>query len=245
MMYKAVLFELADGNPFAPRKKEWLPVALAAAGLASSVIGGVKASKAAKEAEKRQREREAEENAWYRRRFNEDYIDTAAGQNLVRMAKDHAKANARRAAGAAAVAGSTDAATQMAKDAGNKMVGDTIANIAATDQARKDNVDNMHRQAQENFAQQDMNRELQRAQNISNASGQAANAMFTAAAALGQSSPKGSDLKGGGNNSQQWEDAGYHTYKNGTTGEILDLGGTDALIKEQLKGMRPQPNITV
>lgn len=201
MMYKAVKTELTDGNPFAPRKKEWLPVALAAAGLASSVIGGVKASKAAKEAEKRQREREAEENAWYRRRFNEDYIDTAAGQNLVRMAKDHAKANARRAAGAAAVAGSTDAATQMAKDAGNKMVGDTIANIAATDQARKDNIDNMHRQAQENFAQQDMNRELQRAQNISNASGQAANAMFTAAAALGQSS-KGTDLKGGDNSSE-------------------------------------------
>lgn len=224
-MYKAVKTELTDGNPFAPRRKEWLPVALAAAGLASSVIGGVKASKAAKEAEKRQREREAEENAWYRRRFNEDYIDTAAGQNLVRLAKDHAKANARRAAGAAAVAGSTDAATQMAKDAGNKMVGDTIANIAATDQARKDNIDNMHQQAQESFAQQDMNRELQRAQNISNASGQAANAMFTAAAALGQSS-KGTDLQGGGNNS-------------------VDLSATRESINKDVAAMRPQPTIGV
>lgn len=226
MMYKAVeSVNMGQGLPYARKKKEWLPIALAGVGLASSIFGGMKASEAAKQAEKRQREREAEENAWYRRRFNEDYVDTAAGQNLVRMAKEHAKANARRAAGAAAVAGSTDAATQMAKDAGNKMIGDTIANIAATDQSRKDNIDAMHRQSQERFAQMDMERENQRAQAISNASAQASNAMFTAAAALGQSS-KGTDLKGGGNNS-------------------VDLSSTGEDIDSKVTAMRPQPSIGV
>lgn len=160
--------------------------------LASSLIGGAQASKAAKRAERRQREQEAKEDAWYNRRYNEDYIDTAAGQNLVRRAKEFAKENWRKAAGAQAVAGGTEAATQMAKDAGNKMVGDTIANIAATDQARKAQVDNMHRQAESQFAQMDMNRELNRAQNITDAAGAASNAIMQGALAF-------EDLKGGSN----------------------------------------------
>ena len=185
-------------NPYSPNRKEWIQVALAAGALASSLIGGAKASSAAKAAERRQRAQEAAENAWYNRRYNEDYVDTAAGQNLVRRAKDYARENWRKAAGAQAVAGGTAAATQMAKDAGNKMVGDTIANIAATDQQRKAQVDNMHRQSEAQFAQQDMAREMQRAQNITNASQNASNALASMAGALGQSGGNVS-LKGGSN----------------------------------------------
>ena len=180
--------------------KLWIGAAIgAAAGLASSLIGGAQASRAARKAERRQREREAEERSWYNRRYNEDYVDTAAGQNLVRRAKDYAREQWRKAAGAQAVAGGTDAATAMAKEAGNKMVGDTIANIAATDQTRKAQVDNMHRTAESQFAQQDMTRELQRAQSITQAAQQASNAMFTAGAAVDQYGSSSSSLAGGSN----------------------------------------------
>lgn len=183
--------------------KMWIVSAIGAGvGLASSIFGGISASKAAREAEKRQRRQEAKENAWYTRRYNEDYVDTAGGQNLVRRAKDYAREQWKRAAGAQAVAGGTDAATAMAKEAGNRMVGDTIANIAATDQARKDNVDNMHRQAEEKFAQMDMNRELQRAQNITNAAQGASNAIMSAAGAVEQANTRGVNLAGGSNNSK-------------------------------------------
>lgn len=182
--------------------KMWITAAIGAGlGLASSLIGGAKASQAAREAERRQREQEASEKAWYNRRYNEDFVDTAAGQNLVRRAKDFARENAKKAAGAQAVAGGTDAATQMAKDAGNKMVGDTISNIAATDQQRKAQVDNMHRQAEQNFAQMDMNREAQRAQNITNAAQNASNAIISAAGAIDQATTPKTDLTGGSNNS--------------------------------------------
>ena len=78
------------------------------------------------------------------------------------------------------------------------MVGDTLANAAATDQARKAQVDNAHRAAQSQFAQMDMNRELTRAQNITNAAQQASNALIGAGAAL-----EGSvDLTGGKNKSK-------------------------------------------
>lgn len=194
------------GNDYLPMRKEWLPVALAIAGAASSIIGGVKARNAAKAAERRQRAREAEEDAWYNRRYNEDYADTAAGQNLIRRAQEYARENWRKTTGAKAVGGATDAASAMAKEAGNKMVGDTIANMAAQDTARKDRVDTLHRNAREQFAQQDMARETQRANSIQNASQNASNAMLSAAAALGsakaqQNSPSVS-LDGSSNNSK-------------------------------------------
>jgi hypothetical protein len=200
MVTKYVNQPLGMGNIFAPNRKEFIVGALAAAGLASSLYGGIKSSEAAKEAERRQRQQEAKEEAWYKRRYNENYVDTAAGQNLARRAKEYAKENWKKAAGAQAVAGGTDAATAMAKEAGNKMVGDTIANIAATDTARKDNVDNMHRQAQERYAQMDMAREQQRAQNITQAAQGASNALISMAGAASQASSTAKPNLNGGSN---------------------------------------------
>ena len=230
---------------FAPSPKLWIAAAIGAAGgLASSLLGGSAASSAAREAERRQREQEAKERAWYNRRYNEDYVDTAAGQSLVRRAKEYAKEQWKKAAGAQAVAGGTDAAAQMAKDAGNKMVGDTIANIAATDQARKAQVDNMHRQAEQNFAQMDMNREMQRAQNITNATQNASNAIMSAAGALEQTSGASSqanaktpNLAGGSNNGvYQQVSGGGKVYSDGNGG-ILNLSQTDDDIRRAAAGV--------
>jgi hypothetical protein len=175
---------------------QWIATALGVAGgLASSLIGGNAAEQAAMEAERRQRALENKENAWYTRRYNEDYLDTAAGQNLVRRAKDYARENWKKAAGAQAVAGGTDAATAMAKEAGNRMVGDTIANIAAADSQRKANVDAQHRQAEQSFAQMDMQRANQRAANITNSAQNASNAMMNVGAAIDSAG----NLAGGSN----------------------------------------------
>lgn len=183
-------------------RKMWIATAIGAGlGLASSLIGGRAASRAAKKAERRQRQREAEENAWYTRRYNQDYLDTAAGQRLVERAKSYAREQWRKAAGAQAVGGGTDAATQLAKDAGNKLVGDTYGNMAATDTQRKAQVDAMHQQNLANFAQMDMNRELQRAQSITNASSAASNAAFFAGATV--DSMEKPDLVGSDNKGRQ------------------------------------------
>ena len=172
------------GNVFAPSKKEWaqfIPVALS---VASSLIGGHKAGQAAREAKKAQKAQEAREDAWYNRNYHQDYLDTAAGANLLRKAQEHAKSQWKKAEGAKAVGGGTEAGAAMAKEAGNKMVGDTIANIAANDVARKDRVDAMHRNAQEKYTQMDMNRELNRAQNITNAAQNMSNAMMSVASTI-------------------------------------------------------------
>ena len=201
MVTKLVKNPLGIGNLYAPSRKEWIASAIGAgASLLSSFIGGSAASDAAEAAERRQRQQEAKENAWYQRRYNEDYLDTAAGQNLVRRAKEFAREQWKKTAGAKAVAGGTDASVAQAKEAGNKMVGDTLANIAASDQVRKAQVDNMHRQAEAQFAQMDMDREMQRAQSITNAAQQASNAIISAGAALEQGGSKATNLQGGSNN---------------------------------------------
>lgn len=193
---------LGMGMEGSPLRKEWIATAIGAGvGLLSSVIGGAASAKAAREAQAEQRRKEARENAWYTRRYNEDYLDTAAGQNLVRRAKEYARENWKKAQGAAKVGGATEAASAMAKEAGNKMVGDTMANIAAQDTARKARVDDQHRQNQERFADQNIQIQNQRAANITQAAQGASNAIMSAGAAVDQAMAGNVSLQGGSNNS--------------------------------------------
>lgn len=184
---------------FAPQRKGWIvSAALAGASLASSIWGGAKAAKQQREAERRLADEKARNEAWYTRRYNESYTDTAAGQNMIRMAKDAARENWKKAAGAAAVTGGTDAAVQMAKDAGNKMVGDTIAQMAATDTARKDNVDAAYRAENSTLAQQQMELEQQKAQNIASTAGGVSDALMSGAMAFAPAKAGGTGSPGSG-----------------------------------------------
>ena len=164
---------------YAPHRKEWIGLALAGASLASSIWGGIQSSKAQKQAERRLANEKAANDAWYNRRYNEHTIDTAGGQNMIRMAKDYARENWKKAAGAAAVGGGTDAAVAEAKAAGNKMVGDAIAQIEAQDVARKDNIDATYRARQSQLSQQQMSLDEQRAANISQVAGGVSDALMT------------------------------------------------------------------
>jgi hypothetical protein len=176
-----------------PMHKGWIVSAIGAGlGLASSLFGASKSAEAAEEAYKAQMEANKRaknsEEAWYQRKMNESYVDTAAGQALVNRAKEYAREQSKRASAEQAVTGRSDAATAMAKDAGNKMVGETISNMAAQDTARKDAADNQHRQTEQNLIQQEGNIKANynnaRAQATAQAAQGASNAIMSAATAL-------------------------------------------------------------
>ena len=201
MKISAVVNQPIGMVSYSPSRKEWIMSALSVgAGLASSLLGGNQAAKAAKAAEARQRREEAREGATYTRRYNERWIDQETGQNTVRKAKQIYDRQLKQAAGAKAVAGGTDAKEQMAKDSSNRAVADVIANGEAMNAMRRDKLDAQHEQAQQRFAQMDMNREMQRAQNITNAAQSASNAIMQAGAAIDQASVKPTNLQGGYNN---------------------------------------------
>lgn len=163
----------------------------------SSLWGGYKASQAAKKANRQIANQRAANQAWFNRRYNEDYADTAAGQRLITQAKDYAKDNWNKAQGASKVGGATDESAAAAKEAGNKMVGNTIANIAAQDTARKDRIDAQYKATDANLQAQQVAIEQNRANQITNAASQASNALINAGAYIdyidGMNASKASD----------------------------------------------------
>ena len=183
-MYKILYRSSGLERQFQPQVAEFLSIALGAIGAGMSILGGVSSANAAKRAEKLRQEQDAKNAAWFNRKYNESYIDTAAGRNAIRQAIDYGKRQTQRAEGAAAVTGGTDAAVAQAKEGANKMVGDTIGNLAAQDTARKEQAEATYLKQQELSTAQQMANEKAKAAGIAQAAQGASNAMMTGASLL-------------------------------------------------------------
>ena len=187
IMYNILKYINTLERDFQPQMPHILGVASLALGVGSSILGGVSSANAARRAEKLRKEQDAKNAAWFNRIYNESYIDTAAGRNAIRQAQDFAKRQTQRAEGAAAVAGGTDAAVAQAKEGANKMIGDTIGNLAAQDTARKENAEATYQQQQENSTAWQMQNQQMRANAIAQAAQGASNALIQGASLLGES----------------------------------------------------------
>ena len=160
-------------------KKEWvLGAASLALGIGSSLFGANKAKKAARRAQAENQYRTNAEKAWYDKNYNTDYLDTKAGQNLMRRAQEVQDEYIRKADGAAAVGGGTAASVAQAKESANKAMGDTIANIAAQDTSRKQQVEDAHLANTQQLSRERQQIEQQKAQATSDAAQNASNALF-------------------------------------------------------------------
>lgn len=165
--------------PVLTDKKEWvLGAASLALGVGSSIFGANKAKKAARRAQAENQYRTNAEKAWYDKNYNTDYLDTKAGQNLMRRAQEVQDEYIRKADGAAAVGGGTAASVAQAKESANKAMGDTIANIAAQDTSRKQHVEDAHLANTQQLSRERQQIEQQKAQATSDAAQNASNAMF-------------------------------------------------------------------
>lgn len=221
---------LGGASPVLGVRCEWIATAAMLAGsVASSLFGGAKARKAARQAERERKYRAAAEKAWYDKEYNTDYIDTKAGQNLMRRAQEVQDSYVRKADGA--VGGGTAAATAMAKEAANKTMGDTIANIGANDTARKQQVADKHFQHQVGQSQEREQAAMQTAQNTSEAAQNMSNALFTAGMTQLGSEPKGAKSL---NDSLKPSDMGSRD----NTGITSALGeSADARLKKVTEGV--------
>lgn len=151
---------------------------------ASSIFGGLKASKAAKKA-KRETEQQRQRNQnWFDRAYNEDETQRADAQRLLEMTEDNIRNRNKAAAGTQAVMGGTDESTAATKAANNKGLADTASAINARADARKDDIERSYRQMDEGYSQDLRNIENQRAQNIANATKGAAQAAGQIASSL-------------------------------------------------------------
>lgn len=166
-------------SPVLGEKKDWvLGAASLALGIGSSLFGANKAKKAARRAQAENQYRTNAEKAWYDKNYNTDYLDTKAGQNLMIRAQEVQDEYIRKADGAAAVGGGTAASVAQAKESANKAMGDTIANIAAQDTSRKQQVEDAHLANTQQLSRERQQIEQQKAQNTSDAAQNASNALF-------------------------------------------------------------------
>lgn len=166
-------------SPVLGEKKEWvLGAASLALGIGSSLFGANKAKKAARRAQAENQYRTNAEKAWYDKNYNTDYLDTKAGQNLMRRAQEVQDEYIRKADGAAAVGGGTAASVAQAKESANKAMGDTIANIAAQDTSRKQHVEDAHLANTQQLSRERQQIEQQKAQATSDAAQNASNVIF-------------------------------------------------------------------
>lgn len=137
----------------------------AAAGLASSIIGGIGASKARKKVNKILDKQEKDNEAWYLRKSNEDYTQSAEAQAALSRAREMTNDLYKRAAGASAVSGATDESVAQQKAANNAAIADTATNIAAQGTAQKNAVESQYLNTKSNLANQRISYNQQAASN--------------------------------------------------------------------------------
>lgn len=126
----------------------------AAGSVASSLIGGAQAKRAAEKANKELADQRQKNEDWYRRRYNEDYTQSAEAQAAMTKARELAREQMQAARGTAAVMGGTEAGIAAQQQAANKMLADTMSNIAQNATARKDAVESQYLQNEAALSQQ-------------------------------------------------------------------------------------------
>jgi hypothetical protein len=193
---------------FAPRKKRAIPLAVpiasAAIGALGKLFGASKSASAERERQRMLQTEKAKSDAHYRRLINQSFLDTASGQNWMRMATDAADRIFKQEAGATAVTGRTPAADAIAKEKRNDIIGEAIANGEAQEAMRKDNLEASKRAADAQFAQQEMEAAARKRDNMAEIGQGVADTFFGIAGnmfggtKLGQTMFSGSPAAGGG-----------------------------------------------
>ena len=170
-----------------------LGLGLGAAGSAANFISQSKeARKRAEALDKRALENEA----WYKRKYNELGTESASAQRALTAMRDAQRERMNRASGAAAVSGASSESVAAEKAAANKAIGDTVSAIAARDDARKERVDKEYRRERRAIENARDNISLQKQQNTAAATSQALNTAGNIIALGGEMGGSGGNKSG-------------------------------------------------
>lgn len=135
----------------------------------SAIGGGIAAKKSARRMKKMIQEQQRKNQDWYDRRYNEDATQRADAQRLLTMTEESIRNRNRQAAGSAAVMGGTEESVAAAKAANSQALADATSQIAASADARKDQIEQTYMANDANLTQQLMGVEQKRLEGIQNA----------------------------------------------------------------------------
>lgn len=140
-------------------------------------------------------QQQRENQAWYDRKYNEDPTKRADTIRLLAQMNEAVRDRNRAARGRQAVMGGTEDSTTATKEANNKTVADTTAQIVAANEARKDNIEQQYLQRKQQIQGQQMNMESEDAANTANVVAGVAGTAANIANALDSGSGNGNNAK--------------------------------------------------
>lgn len=144
---------------------------LVGAGLSTigSIAGGIAGRKAADKQKEAIKRMEDENNNRYNRLYNEDVTQRADAQRLIRITEDNIRERNKSAAGSQAVVGGTEASVAASKEANNAALSDTVSQIHAEGEARKDAIEGQYRERKSQLEGMKAGLSQQRGANIASA----------------------------------------------------------------------------
>lgn len=133
-----------------------LAIAGLASGLLSTGYGAYKEHKAVKEREQAQADHRARNEAWYRRNYYEDYLNTVGAQNAMKAYREAWEERTREARARQAITGGTPEQAQAVAEAGGEAMGNLVSNLAAQGADNKRRADEIKLQMDADMYKQDV-----------------------------------------------------------------------------------------
>lgn len=134
-----------------------------------SILGGIfGASSASKQRKMLEKEKKKNEQ-WYNRRYNEVGTERADAQAALTAMRAAQKERSAAARGASVVAGGSAESAAAEKEAANKAMAGTIATINASNESRKDAIENQYMNRDASLTEQQVAAERRKAQSIATA----------------------------------------------------------------------------
>ena len=138
-----------------------------------SIAGGISSANANKRAQDAIAAQRKQNEAWYDRRYNEDATQRASAQAALTKMRELMQERSRNAAGQAAVMGTGSEAAAAEKKAQNAALADTVSNIAAAADARKDAIEDRYLDTMQGLDNAEVEQQLQKSKNIATAASEA------------------------------------------------------------------------
>jgi hypothetical protein len=162
-----------------------LSIAAAGTGLVGSVFGTISAAKQARKANKLLNQEAQENQDWYNKNYNQDYTQTASNQALINKTAEMLRNRSSAEAGRQAVGGGTDESVAQEKEQDNQALGNSVQNIAAQADARKNQVENQYQNQKTSIDNAKIGVANNQAQNIASATSGLAGTLGTVVANSG------------------------------------------------------------
>lgn len=108
-------------------------------------------------------QQEKENQAWYDRKYNEDPTKRADTVRLLTQMQEQIKNRNKAAKGRQAVMGGTEDSTTAVKEANNKTLADTTSQIVATNESRKDAIEDQYKERKDVIQNKRMGLEAEKA----------------------------------------------------------------------------------